>query len=70
VVTNDYTVRFANRIYQIGKPVYPGLRGGRVVIELRLDGTMALRFAGHYLKYAEVPTSGSPGGLCPPDPGV
>lgn len=54
VVTNDYTVRFQNRIYQIGKPVYPGLRGGRVVIELRLDGTMAIRFQDKYLTYREV----------------
>jgi transposase len=44
VVSNDYTVRFQNRVYQVSKPVYPGLRGGRVVVELRLDGTMALRF--------------------------
>jgi hypothetical protein len=38
-----------------------------VVIELRLDGTMAIRFQGQYLRYQEVAT-GSPGGLCPPDP--
>jgi hypothetical protein len=44
VVTNDYTLRFENRIYQVGKPIYPGLRGGRVLLELRLDGTMAIRF--------------------------
>jgi transposase len=55
VVTNDYTVRFENRIYQVDKPVYPGLRGGRVVIELRLDGTMAIRFGEKYLKYEEIP---------------
>jgi hypothetical protein len=29
VVANDYTVRFQNRIYQVGKPAYPGCgRGG------------------------------------------
>jgi transposase len=54
VVTNDYTVRFENRVYQVGKPVYPGLRKGRVVIELRLDGTMAIRFRDKYLKFQEV----------------
>jgi hypothetical protein len=57
VVTNDYTVRFQNRIYQVDKPIYPGLRQGRVVIELRLDGTMAIRFGEHYLKYHEVPAA-------------
>ncbi len=68
VVANDYTVRFESRIYQVGKPVYPGLRRGRVVIELRLDGTMALRFGGKYLDYQEVPAVGSSGGRCPPGP--
>jgi hypothetical protein len=32
------------------------------VIELRLDGSMAIRFRGRYLKYQEVPRSGSLGG--------
>ena len=81
VVTNDYTVRFENRIYQIDKPVYPGLRQGRVVIELRLDGTMAIRFGTKYLKYQEVAGPGvllggsapqTPRSLAPerPTPGV
>jgi hypothetical protein len=69
VVTNDYTVRFQNRIYQVDKPVYPGLRQGRVVIELRLNGTMAILFGEHYLKYHEVPaTSPSLGGSTPQTP--
>jgi Helix-turn-helix domain len=51
---NDYTVRFENRTYQIDKPSYPGLRQGRVVIEVRLDGTMAIRFGDKYLKYHEI----------------
>ena len=54
VVSNDYVVRFANRQYQLDKPIYPGERGGRVTIELRLDGTMAIRFGDRYLKYHEV----------------
>jgi hypothetical protein len=65
VVSNDYTVRFRNRFYQLLKPVYPGERGGRVVIELRLDGTMAVRFRGKYLKYCE---AASPGGSAPRPP--
>jgi hypothetical protein len=57
VVSNDYIVRWQNRFYQVLPPVYPGERGGRVTIEMRLDGTMALRFQKHYLKYREVPTA-------------
>jgi transposase len=54
VVANDYTVRFENRVYQLDKPIYPGERGGKVVIEIRLDGTMAIRFGNRYLKYHEI----------------
>jgi hypothetical protein len=61
VVSNDYVVRFENRCYQLLKPVYPGERGGRVVLERRLDGTLAIRYAGRYLSYREL-TAGQPGG--------
>jgi hypothetical protein len=54
VVSNDYVVRFGGRFYQLLKPVYAGERGGRVVIERRLDGTLWLRFRGHYLNYREI----------------
>ena len=54
VVANDYVVRFGNRFYQLLPPVYPGERGGRVVIEERRDGTMAIRFEKHDLKYREI----------------
>ena len=53
-MSNDYTVRFENRLYQLDKPIYPGERGGKVTIELRLDGTMAIRFGDRYLKYHEI----------------
>jgi transposase len=68
VVANDYTVRFRNRFYQLQKPAYPGLRGGKVVIELRLDGSMALRFRERYLAYQEVVPGASPGGSAPRPP--
>jgi hypothetical protein len=54
VVSNDYVVRWANRHYQLLPPVHPGERGGRVVIEVRLDGSMAIRFGKRYLAYREV----------------
>jgi transposase len=69
VVANDYTVRFENRHYQLDKPIYPGERGGRVVIEVRLDGSMAVRFGGHYLKYHEIAARPAPlGGSAPQTP--
>jgi Helix-turn-helix domain len=54
VVSNDYTIRFRNRFLQLLKPAYPGERGGRVIIEERRDGTLAIRFKGHYLRYEEI----------------
>ncbi len=69
VVGNDYVVRFENRHYQIHKPAYPGLRKGRVIIELRLDGTMAIRFTDKYLKYHEITAGGEAlGGSAPQTP--
>jgi len=54
VVSNDYVVRFGGRFYQLLKPVYAGERGGRVVVERRLYGTLWMRFRGHYLNYCQV----------------
>ena len=68
-VANDYTIRFENRHYQLDKPIYPGERGGKVVIEVRLDGSMAIRLREHYLKYHEILTeSAAPGGSAPRTP--
>ncbi len=68
-VANDYTVRFENRHYQLDKPIYPGERGGKVVIEVRRDGSMAIRFGTRYLKFHEI-TAGSAtlGGSAPQTP--
>jgi transposase len=56
VVANDYTVRWHNRLYQLDKPIHPGERGGKVIIEIRLDGTMAIRLGRRYLNYHEIVT--------------
>jgi transposase len=61
VVANDYTIRFDNHIYQLRKPAYPGLRGGRVILEQRLDGTLAIRYGDRYLAYEDL-------GALPPNP--
>jgi hypothetical protein len=48
-VTSDYTLRFQGKIYRIGRAdVRPGLRGGRVRIEVRLDGSIHARFQERY----------------------
>jgi len=74
-VANDYTIRFANRFYQLHKPALPGLRGGKVIVEERRDGKMAIRFGKNYLNYDEVvatskpryePPAGSGAGACAP----
>ena len=55
---NDYTVRHGGRRYQIERrSITGGLRGGRVILEARLDGATRLRFRGRYLRFHEVPTA-------------
>lgn len=58
VVSRDYVVRCGGRYYQLHKPALPGLRGGQVIVEQRLDGTLAIRFQGKYLKYHEIDAEG------------
>ena len=66
-VSNDYTIRLDNRIYQLPPPALPGLRGGQVTVERRLDGALRIRFKGQYLKYKALPLP-APLGALPPDP--
>jgi hypothetical protein len=55
-VSNDYTVRFRNRCFQLHPPAWPGLRGGKVTLEQRADGKLLIRFGDHYLSYHEIPS--------------
>jgi len=64
-VENDYTIQYHNEVLQILPPPHPGLRGGKVIVEERLDQTRHLRFRGKYLAYEPVRT---PLGTLPPDP--
>ena len=49
-VTNDYTIRYHGRIYQIDrKDIRTGMRGNKVQTENRLDGSIAIRFRRLYL---------------------
>ena len=50
-VTNDYTVRYQGKLYQIDrKDVQAGLRGARVQVQQRLDGSTAVRFQDRYVQ--------------------
>ena len=54
-VANDYTVRHAGHRYQIERrSIAGGLRGSKVIVEERLDGSMRLRFRGRSLRWHEV----------------
>jgi hypothetical protein len=64
-VANDYTIRFDNTVYQLLRPAWPGLRGGRVIVEKRLDGFLRIRFKGRYLKYK---VAANHSGALPPNP--
>ena len=66
-VTNDYTIRLHNQLYQLVPPPWPGLRGGRVTVERRLDGGLHVRFKDRYLPYERVGPAKAPGAL-PPRP--
>lgn len=50
-IRDDYTFRWAGRLYQIARAsVVSGMRGGTVRVEMRLDGSMAVRYGEGYLK--------------------
>jgi hypothetical protein len=54
-VARDYTVRFANRRFQIRKvSAAPGLVGSKLIVEHRLDGSLHLRWRGEYLAFGEI----------------
>ena len=68
-VTGDYTIRYNNEVYQLLPPAHPGLRGGKVIVEQRLDGTRHIRFKQTYLKYELfVPAAKNDTGAPPPNP--
>ena len=63
-MANDYTIRLNNHVYQLLQPALPGQRGGRVIVEQRLDGTMYIRFKKTYLAYHQIGPADRTG-LCP-----
>jgi hypothetical protein len=67
-VANDYTIRFENQAIQLLPPAHPGQRGGQVIVEKRLDGSMKIRFKGRYLDYKVLTGQRQDLGTLPPDP--
>jgi hypothetical protein len=70
-VASDYTVKWQGQRWGVPRDaVCAGLRGARVEIERRLEGSHWLRFRGHYLPLvacpAAAPASLTPSGLRPP----
>jgi hypothetical protein len=50
-VSNGYTVQYQGKLYQIDRnDIGVGLRGSKLRIEQRLDGSIAMRFADRYLR--------------------
>ena len=50
-VTNDYTIRWDGKLYQIDRrDVRTGMRKARVRVEQRLDATIAVRFQDQYVR--------------------
>lgn len=50
-VTNDYTIRWDGKLYQIDRrDVRTGMRKGWVRVEQRLDGSIAVRFQDQYVR--------------------
>jgi hypothetical protein len=53
-VGTGYTIQFDSRIYRIARAdIRAGLRGAQVRIEVRLDGSMAVRFRDRYVEVSE-----------------
>jgi len=57
VIANDYTFSFAGQRHRIlREQVQAGMRGRRLRVELRLDGTLHARYDGRYVTVAECVT--------------
>ena len=55
-IRNDYTIQYDKHLYQLWPPVLPGQRGGKAIIEERLDGTMHIKFKNKYLRFTKIKT--------------
>jgi hypothetical protein len=70
VVTNDWTVRCENRLYQILKRNAPLPRpGDKVIVRRLLDGTIRLLYRDNKLKFKEIAQPAAPKAKCKLAPG-
>ena len=61
VVQNDYTISYYGARYQLHPgAVQPGLRKGKVTVQVRLDGTLRVWFRGEYLAFEPAATQATP----------
>ena len=52
-IANDYTLQFRGQRYQIANSSFRvGMRGERIRVEARLDGSLAFRYQGQYIAVA------------------
>src|SRR4051794_17049263 len=57
-VSNNYTIQVDRQTWQIARGgIRAGLRGADVRVEMRLDGSMAVRFRDSYLSVSQMPTT-------------
>jgi transposase len=53
-ITPDYTFRNHGKVYQIARrSIQPGMRGGTLRVEMRLEGSTAVRFRDKWLEVSE-----------------
>jgi len=70
-ITNDYTVRYENQVLQIEKSeVGGGMRGSKVLVEERLDGSIHLRWGKRYLKHHRIEQDNKAAAVALPAPPV
>lgn len=61
-IENNFTVQFLSKRYQIAKRhAQAGMRGDKARVELRLDGSVALRYHGEYLEIKRCENPEPPG---------
>jgi transposase len=57
-VRPDYTMRWKGKLYQVDRAaITMGLRGAKVRVEQRMDGTLAVRHGDRYLPISECPVA-------------
>lgn len=61
ILANDFTIRFANRFFQILKTKYCNLRPkAKICVEIQLDGALHLKYQNKYLNYKTIEKAARP----------